>query len=58
MKKFLIIALIGLLVIVALFENTGEDTPKETEADTKTEQTSDKSRSEMTDEDKAEAKQV
>lgn len=60
MKKFLIIAIIVLLVIVALFENTGEDVPAETEADTKTEQTSDKddnkSRSEMTDEDKAEAK--
>ena len=61
MKKFLIIAVIGLMVIVALFENTGEDVPAETEADTKTEQTSEKddnkSRSEMTDEDKAEAKQ-
>ena len=61
MKKFLIIAIIGLMVIVALFENTGEDVPEETKADTKTEQTSeqddDKSRSEMTEEDKAEAKQ-
>ena len=61
MKKILIIAVIGLMVIVALFENTGEDAPEETKADTKTEQTSDKddnkSRSEMTDEDKAEAKQ-
>ena len=60
MKKFIIIAIIGLMVIVALFENTGEDVPTETEADTKTEQTSDndenKSRSEMTDEDKEEAK--
>ena len=60
MKKFLIIAIIGLMVIVALFENTGEDVPEETKADTKTEQTSeqddDKSRSEMTDEDKEEAK--
>ena len=60
MKKILIIAIIGLMVIVALFENTGEDVPEETKADTKTEQTSDKddnkSRSEMTDEDKAEAK--
>ena len=60
MKKILIIAVIGLMVIVGLFENTGEDIPAETEADTKTEQTSDKddnkSRSEMTDEDKAEAK--
>lgn len=59
MKKILIIAIIGLMVIVALFENTGEDVPAETEADTvnKTEETSDKdkSRSEMTDEDKAEA---
>ena len=42
MKKFLIIAVIGLMVIVGLFENTGEDIPEETEADTKTEQTSDK----------------
>ena len=61
MKKFLIIAVIGLMVIVALFENTGEDVPEETKADTKMEQTSEqddnKSRSEMTDEDKAEAKQ-
>ena len=60
MKKFLIIAVIGLMVIVGLFENTGEDIPAETEADTKTEQTNDKdddkSRSEMTDEDKAEDK--
>ena len=60
MKKFLIIAIIGLMVIVALFENTGEDVPEETKADTKTEQTSEKddnkSRSEMTEEDKAEAK--
>ena len=61
MKKFIIIATIALMVIVALFENTGEDVPAETEADTKTEQTSEKddnkSRSEMTEEDKAEAKQ-
>ena len=60
MKKFIIIAIIGLMVIVALFENTGEDAPAEAEADTKTEETTDKddnkSRSEMTDEDKAEAK--
>ena len=60
MKKILIIATIALMVIVALFENTGEDAPAETEADTKTEETTDKddnkSRSEMTDEDKAEAK--
>lgn len=60
MKKFIIIAIIGLMVIVALFENTGEDVPEETKADTKTEQTSDqddnKSRSEMTDEEKAEMK--
>src|SRR5699024_4575250 len=60
MKKFIIIAIIGIMVIVALFENTGEDILEETEADTKIEQTSDKddnkSRSEMTDEDKAEAK--
>ena len=61
MKKILIIATIALMVIVALFENTGEDVPAETEAATKTEQTSEKdenkSRSEMTEEDKAEAKQ-
>ena len=61
MKKILIIATIALMVIVALFENTGEDAPAETEADTKTEQTSEKddnkSRSEMTEEDKEEAKQ-
>ena len=60
MKKILIISAIVLVVIVGLFENTGEDAPEETKADTKTEQTSDKddnkSRSEMTDEDKAEAK--
>src|SRR5699024_5204908 len=57
MKKILIIAVIGLMLIVALFENTGEDVPAETEAtDTKTEETTNKSRSEMTDEDKAEAK--
>ena len=59
MKKFLIIAVIGLMIIVGLFENTGEDVPAETEAETtvaKTEETDDKSRSEMTDEDKAEAK--
>ena len=60
MKKFIIIAVIGLMVIVGLFENTGEDAPAETEADTKTEETTDKddnkSRSEMTDEDKEEAK--
>src|SRR5699024_8014140 len=61
MKKILIISTIVLMVIVALFENTGEDIPEEVEADTKAEQTSDKednkSRSEMTEEDKAEAKQ-
>ena len=61
MKKFIIIATIALMVIVALFENTGEDAPEETKADTKTEQTSEKddnkSRSEMTEEDKEEAKQ-
>ena len=60
MKKILIIAVIGLMVIVGLFENTGEDVPEETEAVTKTEETSDqddnKSRGEMTDEDKEEAK--
>ena len=61
MKKILIISVIVLMVIVGLFENTGEDAPEETKADTKTEQTSEKddnkSRSEMTEEDKAEAKQ-
>ena len=51
MKKFIIIAIIGLMVIVALFENTGEDVPAEIEADTKTEQTS-----EVTDKDKEEQK--
>ena len=60
MKKILIIAVIGLIGIGALFGST-EDVPEETEADTKTEETSDKddnkSRSEMTEEDKAEAKQ-
>ena len=50
MKKFLIIAVIGLMVIVGLFENTGEDIPAETEADTKTEETS-----EVTDKDKEKA---
>lgn len=60
MKKFIIIAIIGLFGIGALFGSTEEDIPEETEADTKTEETTDKddnkSRSEMTDEDKAEAK--
>ena len=51
MKKFIIIAIIGLMVIVGLFENTGEDIPEETEADTKTEETS-----EATDKDKEEQK--
>lgn len=55
MKKFLIIAIIGLVVIAGLF-NTEEDVPEETKADTKTEQTSDKSRSEKTNEEKEEAK--
>ena len=50
MKKFIIIAIIGLLGISALFGST-EDVPEETEADTKTEQTS-----ETTDEDKEEQK--
>ena len=49
MKKFIIIAVIVLMVIVGLFENTGEDIPAETEADTKTEQTN-----EVTDKDKEE----
>ena len=56
MKKILIISAIVLVVIVGLFENTGEDAPEETKADTKTEQTSDKSRSEKTNEEKEEAK--
>ena len=51
MKKMLIISVIVLMVIVGLFENTGEDIPAETEADTKTEQTS-----EVTDKDKEEQK--
>ena len=58
MKKFLIIAVIGLMVIVGLFENTGEDVPEETEADTKTEQTSettDKAKEEQEAKEKAEA---
>ena len=50
MKKILIISVIVLMVIVALFENTGEDVPAETEAETKTEETS-----EVTDKDKEEA---
>ena len=60
MKKFLIIAVIGLMVIVGLFENTGEDIPEETEADTKTEETSevtDKDKEEQKAEEKAEAKE-
>ena len=60
MKKILIISAIVLVVIVGLFENTGEDAPEEVEADTKIEETSDKdnneSQSEKTDEDKEEAK--
>src|SRR5699024_5900343 len=56
MKKILIISAIVLVAIVGLFENTGEDAPEETKADTKTEQTSDKSRSEKTNEEKEEAK--
>ena len=58
MKKFLIIAVIGLMVIVGLFENTGEDIPAETEADTKTEETSevtDKAKEEQEAKEKAEA---
>ena len=50
MKKFIIIAIIGLLGIGALFGST-EDVPEETEADTKTEETS-----EVTDKDKDEQK--
>ena len=50
MKKFIIIAIIGLLGISALFGST-EDVPEETEADTKTEETS-----EVTDKDKEEQK--
>ena len=58
MKKFLIISVIGLMVIVGLFENTGEDVPEETEADTKAEQTSemtDKAKEEQEAKEKAEA---
>ena len=58
MKKILIIATIALMVIVALFENTGEDVPEETEADTKAEQTSevtDKAKEEQEAKEKAEA---
>ena len=50
MKKFIIIAIIGLLGIGALFGST-EDVPEETEADTKTEETN-----EVTDKDKEEQK--
>lgn len=42
MKKFIIIAIIGLLGIGALFGNTEEDIPEVTEADTKSEEASDK----------------
>ena len=60
MKKFLIIAIIGLLGIAAMLGSTVEDVPEVTEADTKTEEISDKDdnkpQSEMTDEDKEEAK--
>ena len=56
MKKILIISAIVLVVIVGLFENTGEDAPEETKADTKTEETASKSQSESTDEEKEEAK--
>ena len=58
MKKILIISAIVLVVIVGLFENIGEDTPEEevNAKDTKTEETTNKSRSESTDEDKEEAK--
>ena len=58
MKKILIISVIALMVIVGLFENTGEDVPAETEADTKTEQTSevtDKAKEEQEAKEKAEA---
>ena len=58
MKKILIISAIVLVVIVGLFENTGEDIPAETEADTKTEQTSevtDKAKEEQEAKEKAEA---
>lgn len=58
MKKILIISAIVLVVIVGLFENIGEDIPEEevNAKDTKTEETTNKSRSESTDEDKEEAK--
>ena len=42
MKKILIIAVIGLMGIAALFGNTEENIPEVTEADTKTEEISDK----------------
>ena len=42
MKKFIIIAIIGLLGFAALLGSTEEDIPEETEADTKAEETSDK----------------
>ena len=60
MKKILIISVIVLMVIVGLFENTGEDIPAETEADTKTEETSevtDKAEEEQKAKEEQEAKQ-
>ena len=60
MKKFIIIATIALMVIVALFENTGEDVPAETKADTKTEETSemtDKAEQQKAEQQKAEEEQ-
>ena len=58
MKKFIIIAIIGLLGFAALLGSAEEDVPEETEADTKAEETSDKddnkAQSETTDKDKEE----
>ena len=58
MKKFIIIAIIGLLGFAALLGSTEEDVPEETEADTKTEETSevtDKAEEEREAKEKAEA---
>ena len=60
MKKFIIIAIIGLLGIAAMLGSTVEDVPEETEADTKTEETSevtDKVKKEQKAEEEREAKE-
>ena len=57
MKKFIIIAIIGLLGIGALFGST-EDVPEETEADTKTEQTNEVEEKEKQDKAVAEKEQA